>query len=174
MVDQQPKTRKELKADAAAAKAAAKSLRPWWRKKRFIFPAVIVVIIIIAVVSSNSGGGGSTTASSSKSSAKTLSTNTKNPPTADVTVNACALDPTTGFYAAKLTVVNHSSKTSDYTVEVGLTSADGTTKYDTMLANVQNLAPGQSSPQTAQSLTSGVPAGATCKVDTVDRFASAG
>ena len=166
------KTRKDLKADAAAAKAAAKSLHPWWRKKRFIFPAVIVVIIVIAVVASNSGSGGSTTAS--KSSAQTLSTNTKNPPAADVTVNSCALDSTTGFYAAKLTVVNHSSKLSDYTIEVSLLSADGATKYDTMLANVTKLAPGQSSPQTAQSVTSGVPAGAVCKVASVDRFASTG
>lgn len=172
MSDQQGKTHKELKADAAAAKAAAKAMRPWWRKKRVLFPAVLVALIVIIVVSTGSGGRGKSTASST--SGKTMSTNTQNPPTADVTVNSCDKDPTTGYYSAKLTVVNHSSKTSDYTIEVGLVSADGATKYDTMDASVQNLAAGQSSPQTAQSITSDVPAGAVCKIDTVDRFASVG
>lgn len=43
---------KNAKADAKAAKARAKALRPWYRKKRVIFPAVIVVLIIIIAVSS--------------------------------------------------------------------------------------------------------------------------
>ena len=42
---------KNAKADAKAAKARAKALRPWYRKKRVIFPALIVVLIIIIAVS---------------------------------------------------------------------------------------------------------------------------
>lgn len=47
---------KLAKADAAAAKAKAKSLRPWFKKKRFIIPIVIVAIIIISSAA-NAGGG---------------------------------------------------------------------------------------------------------------------
>jgi hypothetical protein len=47
---------KLAKADAAAAKAKAKSLRPWFKKKRFIIPIAILAIIIISSVA-NAGGG---------------------------------------------------------------------------------------------------------------------
>ena len=44
---------KNAKADAKAAKARAKALRPWYRRKRVILPAIIVVIIIAAAAGAN-------------------------------------------------------------------------------------------------------------------------
>lgn len=46
---------KEARAEAKAAAARAKELRPWYKKKRFIIPGVIVLLIII-IVAANSGG----------------------------------------------------------------------------------------------------------------------
>jgi hypothetical protein len=47
--------KKVAKADAAAAKAKAKALRPWFQKKRFIVPLALVAIMGISVAS-NPGG----------------------------------------------------------------------------------------------------------------------
>lgn len=45
----------EARAAAKAAKAYAKSLRPWYKKKRFLLPAALVALIVI--IASTSGGG---------------------------------------------------------------------------------------------------------------------
>jgi Domain of unknown function (DUF4352) len=51
---QQP-SRAEAKAQATAAKAYAKSLRPWWKRKRVLIPAGLVALIGIG----SAAGGGS-------------------------------------------------------------------------------------------------------------------
>ena len=58
-----PLSAKEAKADAKAAKARAKSLRPWYRKKRFILVIAIVAIIVIAIASNASKKSSSPTSS---------------------------------------------------------------------------------------------------------------
>jgi hypothetical protein len=50
--------KKMAKADAKAAAAKAKALRPWFQKKRVIIPVALAVIIGISVAS-NSGGNNS-------------------------------------------------------------------------------------------------------------------
>lgn len=45
---------KAAKADAAAEKARAKSMRPWYKKKRFLLPLVLISIVVIAAIA---GGG---------------------------------------------------------------------------------------------------------------------
>lgn len=57
-------TPKEANADAKAAKAKAKAMRPWFKKKRIILPLALVVIAGISIAS---GGGGSDTGSSTSS-----------------------------------------------------------------------------------------------------------
>jgi hypothetical protein len=47
--------RRAAQAEARAARARAKSLRPWYRKKRFWLLGVVIVVVII-VVASTSGG----------------------------------------------------------------------------------------------------------------------
>ena len=68
-------TAKSAKADAKAAKARAKALRPWYRKKRVIFPAVVIVLIVI-IVAANSGKKNSPSAAGGKSATGCLA----NPP----------------------------------------------------------------------------------------------
>lgn len=46
---------KEARADALAAKARAKSLRPWFKKKRYIFPIVLTFFIVMSSASNQSG-----------------------------------------------------------------------------------------------------------------------
>lgn len=71
---------KNAKAEAKAAKARAKALRPWYQKKRVIFPAVVVVLIVI-IAASNSGKknspsatGAQTTTTKAAAGAKTTTT----------------------------------------------------------------------------------------------------
>ena len=47
-------TRGEAKAEAAAAKARSKAMRPWFKKKRFIIPLAFVVLLVI--IAATSGG----------------------------------------------------------------------------------------------------------------------
>jgi hypothetical protein len=54
--------KKLAKADAKAAAAKAKALRPWFQKKRFIVPIALMVVIGISVAS-NSGGNNSASVS---------------------------------------------------------------------------------------------------------------
>lgn len=49
--------------------------------------------------------------------------------------------------ARRVVVTNHSSKRSDYLITLALESADGKTQIDTADIFVQNLEPGQASPQ---------------------------
>ena len=58
----QPLTARQAKADAKAAKATAKALRPWYRKKRFL--AIVIVVIIVIVIASNLSKKTSSTTSS--------------------------------------------------------------------------------------------------------------
>ena len=87
----------------------------------------------------------------------------------DVTVGALRLDDLGGH--VKVTVTNHSSKRSDYDVELASESADGKTQYDTTDAFIDKLEPGQTASTDADFL-SDTPTGALVKVKQVDRLAS--
>ena len=58
---------KLAKAEAAAEKAKAKSLRPWFQKKRFIIPIALVTVFALSSAL-NSGNGGQTSSQGSSSS----------------------------------------------------------------------------------------------------------
>jgi hypothetical protein len=76
MSDQSPReARNEAKAEAAAAKARAKSMRPWYRKKRFLIPLALVAVIALATAAGGGGGDDDKkTATSSASSDEENST----------------------------------------------------------------------------------------------------
>lgn len=95
------------------------------------------------------------------------------PAMADVTVNSCSIDGDTHWASCKITVLNHSSKTSNYIITMSAESPDHATKYGDMIAAVNDLAPGQSSPQTCQGFND-VPAGSISVLTQVERYASAG
>ena len=91
---------------------------------------------------------------------------------ADVTVGKVVVDATLGIPSAPVTVTNHSSKRSNYIIEISLETA--TTQVDSTLVAVNNLEPGQTSTQSAQFLGAidKSPAGAKAVIKSVDRLAS--
>ena len=158
----------EAKAQAKAAKAYAKAQRPFYKKKRYYLLALVAVGIIGTVASGSSNSD--KTKPSSNAGTKTLSNNGSHPPQADVTLTGCSAD-SLGYLQALVKVTNNSSGRSNYLIDVAFESKDGATQLDTTSAMVNNLNSGQSSNQTAGSLTKA--AGSfTCKVTDVNRIAS--
>lgn len=162
-----------------------KPSKPIFKRVWFWIVAIIAVIVIISVASS--GGGGSknngnsdapsANASAPASAAKTTPSSgvsrgfgTKDA-SGDVKVKAKPTqEADTGFVQTTLTVTNHSSKRSDYIIDLALVSADGKTQIDTTPALVQNLEPGQTTTQKVTFLsTDKLPAGAIVKLQTVQR-----
>lgn len=89
-------------------------------------------------------------------------------------LGASTWDSVTDTGAVKVTVINHSSKRSDYMITIALESADGKTQLDTADVFVQNLEAGQSTPQQAifLSLNTKPPATAKLTLKSVDRTAA--
>jgi hypothetical protein len=179
---------KTAKADVKAAKAHAKALRPWFKKKRWWLAIAIVAIIGMAAAGSGSSSDKTLDASAAKATAttaapspaapagatssdvRTVSGNKTNPPEADVTIKSCSTDDA-GFMTAQLDIVNHSSKASNYMVEVAFEGNGGATQLGTGNAFVSGLEPNQTTAQEAKSLTDATGA-FTCRVTSVDRFAA--
>ena len=165
-----PQSGKQARAEAKAASARAKALRPWYRKKRFILGIPLVVIVVIMI------------AASAGKSSKSASTNSPTPTVAkgigsadasgDVSGAVLGQPDTIGFRAVTLTVTNHSSKRSNYIIEMAIESPDGKTQYDTSMAAVNNLEPGQTTTPAAFPITKTVPSDAVVNVKTVTRLAS--
>jgi hypothetical protein len=117
-----------------------------------------------ASVSAPSSSAPSTTAKSTQASGSGTAAD-------DVTIGACTNDPTIDIGSAQVTITNHTSKASNYIVEVTANSPDGKTQIDSGTAAANNLAPGQSTTQTAQ-FSKSIPAGSVCKAANVTRYAS--
>lgn len=49
-MNEEAPTKKQMKADAAAAKARAKAERPLWKKKRVIIPAVLLLLLVVLII----------------------------------------------------------------------------------------------------------------------------
>jgi hypothetical protein len=65
------------KAEAKAAKAYAKAVRPWYKKKRVILPAGLLALIVVVVAASGGGSGsGNASATSTSSTATSASSST--------------------------------------------------------------------------------------------------
>jgi hypothetical protein len=77
-----------------------------------------------------------------------------------------------GLSAAKIKVVNSSSKTSDYIIEINAESKDGKKQYDTTTALVSNIKPGQSTVDTSAIFTKKIPSDAVLVLGSVDRSES--
>jgi hypothetical protein len=63
-------TPKEAAAEAKAAKAKAKALRPWFKKKRIIVPLALVVLIGLSTAMNGGNSGGSSTATGTDSTSE--------------------------------------------------------------------------------------------------------
>jgi Flp pilus assembly protein TadD len=153
----------------------------------------IPLAFTLAACASSGKAGSSTTSSSTKATASTASSTSKAPTTkatsasvshdlgakdasADVVLGKVTVDPTLGLPTVPVTVTNHSSKRSNYIIEVALETADGKTQLASGFVSVDNLEPGQTSNQTAsffEAMNKGpLPAGAKPVLKSVDRLAS--
>ena len=172
---------KQAKADAKAAKARAKGLRPLWKKKRWWALALIAVVVIAAAASSGSGSGGNeadsassggNSSSSGEGSSDTISQGIgSKDASADIVDIDCGTPDAIGMIYPKVTVKNNSSKASDYYITITAESADGSMKYDDTPVFIQALQPGQTMSEEGI-FTNEIPAGAVCKVTEVQRTAS--
>ncbi|NYI08264.1 FxLYD domain-containing protein [Allostreptomyces psammosilenae] len=116
------------------------------------------------------GGEATEDAAAEEEEPLTSSDNEDNPPTEDVTVDACEVDPDLSWPVATLTVTNNSSETSNYMIDVEFVDASGT-RVDEGFAATNDLAAGQTAQVEAQGLTE-VPQDVECKVLRVERYAS--
>jgi len=145
------------------------------RKWPFVLGGLLALIVIVSIATSGGGGSkSSSTSSPAVQSSTSSSGSTGSKPlqhAGDVAVTSCVPD-SVGYAAAKVVVTNTSSKASNYAVTVTFETAGGATQVGTGLATVDGLLPGQKSvPQDVSSLQT-APAGYTCRVTDVTRYAA--
>jgi len=133
----------------------------------------LAATIALAGCASTTTGTGSTT--KSKSTPTPKSTVSKglaaHDATGDVKVGVPKKDPDTNWYSVPVTIVNHSSKRSDYMVDLALESANGATQYDTTTVIINALEAGQTATDSGQFFKD-APAGAKVVLKSVERTAS--
>lgn len=166
-----PAGRREGRADGRAEKARQKAMRPWYQKKRFLIP---LGVLVIGVAASAAGGGDDDKEPVSSNDGETETPNTATETDSeadDVTIVSCE-DSGFGTVEVALTVLNNSSKASDYIIDIGITDASGA-KVGEGYASTDNLAPGQTANIDGYGTSSdGAVAPLSCSVDDVERFAS--
>lgn len=161
--------RKAARVEAAEAKARSKALRPWYRKKRFWLLGAVALVVVIAV--SSSGGGDDDEPSVAAGDNGVKSTNSgSNAAADDVELTSCGTDNAGKWAEAEVTITNHSSKRSNYLVEVTFENAEGTKVADGV-ATTNNLDPDKKAIEEISTLQP-VDGEITCKVAEVTRFAS--
>lgn len=136
--------------------------------------AVVLLIVIVAVLVLAFGGssGKKSPPSPTTTNSGVRSSEGAHPPAADVSITSCELDPSTSFASAKLKIINHSSKPSDYSISVEFLAANGTRVGEGGTLQT-HVAPGETAEDTASSPTQAT-GNITCKVTSVERFSSAG
>jgi len=168
-------TRKQAKADAKAAEARAKSLRPWYKKKRYWLLAAIAVVVILIVATANSTKTKDTTLTGAVPATTGNGVSqgaASHDASADVTNPTLGPPDALGFRSVTVTVTNNSSKRSNYVIDVSVESPDGKTQYDTTTVFVNNLEPGQTAQSDGFPITKKVPDDAVVVIKGVQRFAS--
>ena len=130
-----------------------------WKRTLVIPWAVCAGLVIMA--------SGETTA---KSSGGSGSGGSSNPAKDDARLSSCSTD-SLGQLSAKVTITNHSSKSSNYMVTVVFESSDGATQLDSSFAAANNLSPNQNT--TVEAVSFKEPQGRfTCRITDVTRYAS--
>lgn len=155
----------EARADAKAAKARAKSLRPWYRKKRFWVLGTIAVLVVISIA-----GAGSKTKTTATTSDVQSTQSSSHAAVDDVTLDGCTSD-STGFVTMPVTIVNHTSKRSNYVIELTVVDSAGV-KVGDGLASSNNVDAGQTAKDDGIATVTGSHAGLTCKISSVTRYAA--
>ena len=140
---------------------------------RTIAIGVMIVVGLAALIASGSskpGGSGGGHHHTTKT-ATAHASGSGNSPSKDVTIVSCTT--MNGQPAAKVRIVNHSSKTSSYIVSVAFDSSNGDVHIRSSLSSssTSNVKPGESVEQTVV-VSKSVSGTFTCKVSSVMRFAS--
>ena len=169
---------RDAKAEAKAAKARAKAMRPFYAKKRFIIPAALVALIVVVALASGGGGEGNDsqpvaaddTSTTAADGPNTASSNTEFPPADDVAITECTTQEALGWPVAKLTITNNSPKSSTYMVSVNFVNTAGQKIGEGMISS-SNVAPGQQALVEASGTGEPEP-GFTCEIAQVERFAA--
>ena len=133
----------------------------------------IVGLIVAIVVATNAGGGSKHSGSSNSGSSNSGVSRgvAAQDATGDVKLGPLQAPDVLGIRYETVTVVNHSSKRSDYVIDVAVQSADGKTQYDTGTALINNVDPGQTAGDKVM-FTNHIPAGGKIVLKTVERTAS--
>ncbi|WP_163548545.1 hypothetical protein [Candidatus Frankia nodulisporulans] len=147
--------------------------------KKILIGGGVLVLLIIVATAIGSGGKSNTSTTPSASSGALAAGQAQAAVAAapagpehseDVTITACAPDEA-GYAAAKVTVTNHSSKASNYIINIVFESGDGATQIGTGLVAVNGLQSGQQSPQDTSALKPALP-GYRCRVQDITRYAA--
>ncbi|MFE9429036.1 hypothetical protein ACFYNO_39510 [Kitasatospora sp. NPDC006697] len=117
--------------------------------------AVLLVVVVIVIVVVAVGGD-----------------KPSHPPAGDVAITACSVDESTRVPSAKLEIVNHSSKSSNYAISVEFLDDHGT-RVAEGAALETGVAPGQKVEDSAGG-TAQVNGAVTCKVNSVNRVSATG
>jgi|GEM_PF-5433888 len=132
--------------------------------------AIALASTFVLLGSGEDSGSKSTSDSSSSSNDGSSSDVGESSEVDDVTITSCGADEL-GQMEAVLRITNNSSKPSNYMINVAFESPGGSEQLDTGFAIVDTLQPGQSTNETAMTFTD-APANFTCRVISVDRYAS--
>ena len=135
---------------------------------RWIVLAFIGIVVIAGIASASSNAN--KTSPKNNGGVITNSDNGSHPPQQDVAVSGCSIDEL-GFPTATGTIVNHSSKTSDY--ELSVNFLKGGVHVSDGADFVNNVAPGQTATWNAGG-TDQVSGQITCQMAEVNRIASGG
>lgn len=169
--------RQEARAEAAAAKARSKAMRPWYKKKRFIIPLALLAIIVISAIAGAGGDDAKKAADTASDAAKgaangveSHSDNSEHPPQDDVKLTACTVEPTLGLPKASGTLHNASSKTSNYTFHIEF--LQGTTRVAEGYDFENEIAAGQDATWDASGDKTDVKGPVTCRITRVERNAA--
>lgn len=161
-------TRGEAKADAKAAKARAKAMRPWYRKKRFWLLGAAVLLVVIVAASGGGDDGEPSPAVDTRTEDDGITGDRDEAD--DVTITRCDVGEF-GMAGLALEVVNDSSKRSTYTISITIEDPDGV-QIGEAFDIINNVDPGQKAVSEPAASITGEPASITCHLTDVDRIAS--
>jgi len=132
--------------------------------------AAAVVALLVGCEGADTAASEGGTSSAKDDGGKAAEAPKANRPEDDVKLDKCGTDDFGKFPRAELTVVNHSSKTSNYMIQVEFTDGAGT-RVSEGVAALNNLAPDQTAKEKAVGLTD-APSDLKCKITEVTRYAS--
>ncbi|MFD9885368.1 hypothetical protein ACFWZT_28345 [Streptomyces alboflavus] len=126
---------------------------------------VVVILVALALI-----GGSSDEKAPDKGPSQERTSPTGTGSRADVEITECSVEEATGWPKAELRVTNHSSKTSDYWIQVEFVDA-GDVRIAEGIAVTSNLAPDQVANESASGFRD-AKGQITCRITEVTRNAS--